>query len=152
MKNIALLIVCLFFGAALGGLARTEIIAFCSSFSFPLGVLLANMLGSFLIGLYYSTPKNKNSYASIFFATAFLGSLTTFSAFIHDIFLITVIHARQLLSFSPQFAEYLNQHPFSELNIFHAILNAVLNLVLCLVCVYLGKKRGFIRFHEQCIR
>lgn len=152
MKNIALLILCLFCGAALGALARTEIIALCRGIAFPLGVLLANMLGSFLIGLYYSKPRNKNSYTSIFFATAFLGSLTTFSAFIHDIFLIAFIDIRQFLTISPSFANYLNQHPFSNLNIFHAILNIALNIVLCLVCVYLGKKRGFIRFREKCVR
>lgn len=149
MKKYLLLFLCLFFGAAAGALLRGQIVAACCGFAFPLGILLANMLGSFLLGLYYSTPHDKNSYQTICIATAFLGSLTTFSAFIHDIFLIGAAYAAPHAHFSPQFAAYLAGHPFSALHGLHALLNLFLNVVLCLVCVYLGKKRGFIRSREK---
>ena len=43
----------------------------------PLGTLLANLLGCFLIGLFYNYVEDKELYAIL--ATGFCGGLTTFS-------------------------------------------------------------------------
>ena len=43
----------------------------------PLGTLLANLLGCFLIGLFYNYVEDKGFYAIL--ATGFCGGLTTFS-------------------------------------------------------------------------
>lgn len=43
----------------------------------PLGTLLANLLGCFLIGLFYNYVEDKGLYAIL--ATGFCGGLTTFS-------------------------------------------------------------------------
>ncbi len=142
MKNCTLIILCLFFGASAGALVRAEIVSAAGHTAFPLGILLANMLGSFLLGFYYS-KKRENSFITIFFATACLGSLTTFSTFIHDIFLIALGRALPYVHASAPLQAYVTQHPFSELDLSHALLNLGLNIVLCLVCVYLGKKRIF---------
>ena len=43
----------------------------------PLGTLVANLLGCFLIGLFYNYVESKEVYAIL--ATGFCGGLTTFS-------------------------------------------------------------------------
>lgn len=142
MKKNILILLCLFWGASFGALARLEIVSAMRHTAFPLGILLANMLGSFLLGFYYS-KKRENMYTTIVFATACLGSLTTFSTFVHDIFLISLGRILPFVHASEPLRAYIAQHPFSELNLSHALLNLGLNIVLCLVCVYLGKKRIF---------
>jgi CrcB protein len=50
---------------------------------FPIGTLLVNLSGCFLIGLFFALAEQKliSSNMRIFFITGFLGALTTFSAF-----------------------------------------------------------------------
>ena len=48
----------------------------------PLGTLLANLLGCFLIGLFYNYVEDKELYAIL--ATGFCGGLTTFSSLMLD--------------------------------------------------------------------
>ena len=51
---------------------------------FPLGTLLANLTGCFLIGILFALAERTNLLgpsARLFFMTGFLGSLTTFSTY-----------------------------------------------------------------------
>ena len=48
----------------------------------PLGTLIANLLGCFLIGLFYNHVESKEVYAIL--ATGFCGGLTTFSSLMLD--------------------------------------------------------------------
>lgn len=143
MKKTVLVLLCIFWGASIGALLRAEIVFCFREYSFPLGILAANMLGSFLLGVYYNKKQDKYSCKTIFFATACLGSLTTFSTFIHDIFLIVLINSQKFLSLPPALQEYAAGHAFARLSFFHAFLNLCLNVMLCLLCVYFGKKQRF---------
>ncbi|GAB1259140.1 hypothetical protein NBRC116494_36420 [Aurantivibrio plasticivorans] len=74
-------------GGALGAMARYGVVAYIvpiPSNRFPLGTLLANYLGCFVIGAVYVTIMEKNLLGDQwrpFIITGFLGALTTFSAF-----------------------------------------------------------------------
>ena len=110
-------------GSAAGGVSRFWASGFIANRvgqSFPWGTLFVNVTGSFIIGLFATLtapegrwlvgPSGRN-----FFMTGFCGGYTTFSSF-----------SLQTLSLA-QDDEWL-----------YAGGNAVLNLVLCLVAVYLG--------------
>jgi fluoride exporter len=73
-------------GAVIGGVARFLITHFFSEMShhtgFPLGTLLVNVAGSFIVGYVLATPSDHLHDAwRIFAATGFCGAFTTFSAF-----------------------------------------------------------------------
>ena len=56
--------------------------------SFPLGTLLVNIIGSFLIGLLMNFLENKHfpeNFIRYFFIIGILGSYTTFSAFSFEV-------------------------------------------------------------------
>lgn len=110
-------------GGALGSISRfwaSGVIANRFGQSFPWGTLFVNVSGSFVIGLFATLtapegrwligPSGRN-----FFMTGFCGGYTTFSSF-----------SLQTLSLA-QDEEWL-----------YASGNAVLNLALCLVAVWLG--------------
>jgi len=110
-------------GSAIGGTARfwaSGLIANRYGQSFPWGTLFVNVTGSFVIGLFATLtapegrwlvgPSGRN-----FFMTGFCGGYTTFSSF-----------SLQTLNLA-QDDEYV-----------YAAGNAVFNLVLCLVAVWLG--------------
>jgi CrcB protein len=74
-------------GSGLGGMARYACTLFVQNFyptTFPLGTLLINVVGSFLIAL-IATGATSSIFASeesrLFATTGFLGGFTTFSAF-----------------------------------------------------------------------
>ena len=72
------------FGAAIGAPARFLIDQYFRKFTEkPIGTFTVNILGSFLIGLTYSSTEAFYDFAAIGFAGAF----TTWSTFIIDIFL-----------------------------------------------------------------
>lgn len=52
-----------------------------SNRSFPLGTFIANVLGAFLIGIFFSLFSQKLPTLYLFLATGFCGGLTTFSTF-----------------------------------------------------------------------
>ena len=81
------LVECLLIGAggSLGALCRFGIAKAAttySSTSFPLGTLIANILGCFLIGILIGSGQDQRSQQlRAFFGVGFLGALTTFSTF-----------------------------------------------------------------------
>ncbi len=76
-------------GAVLGALARFTFTHFSSELShhhgFPIGTLLVNVLGSFLVGYLLTwTADHSHDRWRIFAATGFCGAFTTFSAFAYE--------------------------------------------------------------------
>ena len=69
-------------GAAVGAPTRYVIDRFFrEQFRFPIGILIVNVLGSFLLGVVASGDANLN-----FLLIGFCGALTTWSAFMLDLF------------------------------------------------------------------
>jgi fluoride exporter len=71
-------------GAALGALTRWQVgVMFNTRWSgFPLGTLLVNLVGGFLIGMALEWfGRQPNELLKLLLVTGFLGGLTTFSAF-----------------------------------------------------------------------
>lgn len=69
-------------GGFLGAIARYAISAFVSArwpTRLPLGTLLVNLLGSFLLGWIASSGMNETM--ALFLGTGFMGAFTTFSTF-----------------------------------------------------------------------
>ena len=60
-----------------GALVRYVFSKVNSIYSLPVGTLLANLLGAFLIGYFYNHIEDKQVY--VILATGFCGGLTTFS-------------------------------------------------------------------------
>tara|TARA_B100000676_G_C17880149_1_gene733504 strand:- start:367 stop:753 length:387 start_codon:yes stop_codon:yes gene_type:complete len=76
-------------GSALGGMARFGVALACTArygTGFPYGTLLANVTGSFLIGVIFSLTGTDGKWplqdgGKFFFMTGLMGGYTTFSAF-----------------------------------------------------------------------
>lgn len=80
-------------GGFLGAVARAYIVYFSNkhfSYEFPLGILLVNLLGSFLIGVLFAIFANYTVDDSLksFLTTGFLGALTTYSTFAIESFFL----------------------------------------------------------------
>ena len=78
-----LLVDLLMFGLILRFLFN-EVIIKILPFNYPIGTLLVNIIGCFLIGMYIglSIPEKDSTY--YFFVIGFVGSFTTMSAFTHQ--------------------------------------------------------------------
>ena len=114
-------IICLGCGGFLGAISRYIISIYTSKqflFKIPLGTLIVNVLGGFLIGLIMELTI-KNNFISpqlkLFLTTGIMGGLTTFSTFSYETIVL-----------------------MKEGNILLAILNILLNLILSLLGVVLG--------------
>ena len=86
--------------------------------SFPFGTLAVNLLGSFLIGLayaYFQQHEIQNPQLKPFITVGILGALTTFSTFSMETVMLV-----------------------QEGNVMGALLNILLNVVLCIGCVWLA--------------
>ena len=114
-------IICVGCGGFLGAISRYIISIYTSKqflFKIPLGTLIVNVLGGFLIGLIMDLTI-KNNFISpqlkLFLTTGIMGGLTTFSTFSYETIVL-----------------------IKEGNILLAILNILLNLILSLLGVVLG--------------
>ncbi|EAY28053.1 fluoride efflux transporter CrcB [Microscilla marina] len=111
----------IFIGGGLGALSRfavSNLVNKLSQVSFPYGTLTANVLGSFLIGLVVAWFESKTqtfTHWKPLLVTGFLGGFTTFSSF-----------------------SYETMQLFKTQGIAQGLANAGGNVVLCIVCVYLG--------------
>ena len=114
-------IICVGCGGFLGAISRYIISIYTSKqflFKIPLGTLIVNVLGGFLIGLIMELTI-KNNFISpqlkLFLTTGIMGGLTTFSTFSYETIVL-----------------------IKEGNILLVILNILLNLILSLLGVVLG--------------
>lgn len=140
MKKIFLILICLFIGSNLGHFIRYSIVQAIAS-DFPLAILCCNILGSFLLGLFYAR-KTANTYCIVLIGVGFLGTLTTFSTYIHDIFLMLINTYKETLQLPVEIQQELNQYPITRFSIWHAFFYCLMSIVLCLICVYFGRKIG----------
>src|SRR4051795_4193610 len=88
-----------FMGAGIGGALRHGVnvgAAKLFGYGFPLGTLIVNVSGSFLIGLfagYFAFRPGIGQHMRLFLTTGLLGGFTTFSAFSLDTALLVERHA-----------------------------------------------------------
>ena len=79
-----------FLGAGIGGALRHGVNLAAVrwlGYGFPLGTLIVNVIGSFLMGLlagYFAWQTGVNQHLRLFLTTGILGGFTTFSAFSLD--------------------------------------------------------------------
>ena len=109
-------------GGFIGAISRFLLAKFINNYftSFPLGTLIVNVSGSFLLGfIIYSVLDGRNVSPEVrdFSTIGFLGAYTTMSTFAYESFRLG------------ELSEYL----YFGLNIF-------LNVFLCLLAVYLGRE------------
>jgi CrcB protein len=76
----------IFFGAGVGALLRAgfNLLTVSAGSVIPLGTLLANMVGAYLVGIavaFFGSNPNISPEWKLFVITGFLGGLTTFSSF-----------------------------------------------------------------------
>lgn len=113
--NILLVMV----GGAIGSLARFLLSGFAQKFvsnGFPIGTLMVNLIGSFIIGLLWGVFENQTaSQLRVFLFVGILGGFTTFSAYS---------------------IETLNL--FRDGNVRLAVLNFLLNNVLGILLAFCG--------------
>jgi CrcB protein len=79
-------ILAIFFGAGFGALLRAgfNVLTFSAASVIPLGTLLSNMVGGYLVGLavaYFGNNPQLSPEWKLLVVTGFLGGLTTFSSF-----------------------------------------------------------------------
>ncbi len=109
-------------GGFLGAISRFLLAKFINNYftSFPLGTLIVNVSGSFLLGfIIYSVLDGRNVSPEFrdFSTIGFLGAYTTMSTFAYESFRLG------------ELSEYL-----------YFGLNIILNVFLCLLAVYLGRE------------
>ena len=80
-------------GGFLGAIARAYSVHFSNKYiplDFPMGVLLVNIIGSFIIGVLfaYFTHFTVSDTLKAFLTTGFLGALTTYSTFAIESYLL----------------------------------------------------------------
>ncbi|MCL1065543.1 fluoride efflux transporter CrcB [Shewanella olleyana] len=93
--------------------------------SFPFGTLLVNILGSFLMGIVYAIGLETSHLSpeiKAMVGVGLLGALTTFSTFSNETLLL------------------MQEGLFVK-----AILNVLLNVILCIFMVYVGQQLVFSR-------
>ena len=90
MGNSLKIVLIVFAGSGLGGVARYGMqtwIFRIYPFTFPLGTFVVNILGCFLIGLFYALSEKGNLLTPewrLALTTGFCGGFTTFSTFAYE--------------------------------------------------------------------
>lgn len=109
-------------GSFLGGIARYLVKVGCGKLfpaaTLPLGTIVANVAGCFLIGLFYGIASRHTTMSQdmlMFLTVGFCGGFTTFSTFMNE-----------------------NMSMIQGGELFNSLLYAVLSLVLGLAFLYLG--------------
>lgn len=109
-------------GSFLGGIARYLVKVGCGKLfpaaTLPLGTLVANVAGCFLIGLFYGIASRHTTMSQdmlMFLTVGFCGGFTTFSTFMNE-----------------------NISMLQTGDFFNSLIYAVLSLILGLVFLYLG--------------
>ena len=109
-------------GGALGSVSRFGLSRWVQTLpslqNFPWGILLCNVLGCFLIGVFYGVFEHKLTLGPVWRAgimIGFLGGFTTFSSFSLD-----------------------TLHLLQSYGAFSALSNVFLNLVVCLLATAVG--------------
>ncbi len=108
-------------GAAIGGALRYGLSSYVNksqSTIFPIGTLLVNVLGSFVLGIimfYLSEKEFIGNEFKLFLSVGLCGGFTTFSTFSYETLML-----------------------FRDSEFGLAIYNVLLNVVLCLVGIYLA--------------
>ncbi|PKQ70728.1 fluoride efflux transporter CrcB [Raineya orbicola] len=80
-------IIWVFLGGGLGCVSRYGVNILASaifSTRFPFGTLIVNLVGSFLIGVFFALHKEAIEKYRLLLVTGFLGGFTTFSAFSYE--------------------------------------------------------------------
>jgi CrcB protein len=113
-------ILAIFFGAGFGALLRAgfNVLTVSATSVIPLGTLLSNMVGGYLIGLavaYFGNNPQLSPEWKLLVVTGFLGGLTTFS------------------SFSAEVVSFIQRGEFTW-----ALGTAILHLVGSLILTFLG--------------
>ena len=92
MKNVLLVFLGGGLGSALRYLTVLGVARLTVAGGFPWGVLVANLAGSFVLGLLFGLPamRSKDSSAWLFAATGVLGGFTTFSTLANDSWVLFV--------------------------------------------------------------
>lgn len=127
--NLLLRLSAIGLGGALGAITRFSVVSLSVKLwgeRFPYGTLMVNVVGSFLIGIFFSIIFDKviaSEFWRLLVVVGFLGAFTTFSSF--SLETMSLIQNQQLVA---------------------ALMNIFGNLTLCLVMVYLGISLG--RFIE----
>lgn len=83
LKNL----IWVFLGGGLGCVSRYAMNILTTAvlpIRFPLGTLLVNLIGSFLIGIFFALHKESDERLRLLVVTGFLGGFTTFSAFSYE--------------------------------------------------------------------
>jgi CrcB protein len=111
-------------GGFAGAVSRFLVSRYLSNLlpSFPLGTLIVNALGSFVLGfIVYSITLGKNISPEVrdFITIGILGGFTTMSTFAYES--LRLFELNQILLF---------------------VLNIILNLTLCIAAVYAGKEHA----------
>ena len=80
-------------GGFLGAIVRAYAVAYTNKYipiEFPLGILLVNLIGSFIIGVLYAyfSFNTVDVNLKAFLTTGFLGALTTYSTFAIESYLL----------------------------------------------------------------
>lgn len=91
--NVILRLLAVFAGSGLGGVCRWGV-GQIFTFSWPVGTMLVNVTGCFLIGI-LSRMAPQNELLRLLFVTGFCGGFTTFSTFINENLLM--LRSAQLL-------------------------------------------------------
>ena len=108
-----------FVGGGVGSVVRygiTLLTQYLNWQKFPYNTLIVNILGAFLIGLFFGMNQEPATKNKLIIVTGFLGGFTTFSAFSYETFVL------------------------AQKSVFLAILNVLANVCLTLLLVWAGYK------------